>query len=505
MQLKDFHLLKEHPDHYEIGHPKGRSMRVPKAGLSEKAHSLIKGLPHFDDGGPVGDEESIPVGQSAEIPSQLLNQQSQQSENNIDYGPLLAQQQAEDAPYGTTPEDQTDQATQSQSAPSNYQIQAPQRNPGSNTPFQGLPGYGEYSSGLGQAEKGLQEQADVNKQLGQQQATLEQNFQNDYQAQLADYQQRRNEVNNEISGMVQDAQSNHIDPKQYLENEGTLGKIATAIGLIAGGIGGGLTHQGNPALEFLNAQINRNIEAQKANMQNQHNVLGALMDQGHSLDGAMQMNQAFQQQLLASKLEQAKAMAASPQAQANLDAAAGQLKMNAAATLNNYAMTRSLMQGGQGQSGDPASRIMVLQKLGAIPPETAQKALQELGSLQNNATQTQNIMAAFDKAAKENTIGNRIEHFGFAPESVNGLLTATMPALKDASGRVNEQEVAIARANAPAPGDGPTKTREKREAYQALLTGRVAHPTLDSLAPYGVRAPSVLAQRRYLPPMNGAQ
>lgn len=499
--LKNFKKIHEDKARAVFMHPEGHLIQVKKASLKPMHLKSLEKLPHFDDGGEVP-EETIPIGQSAQIPESLA---AQPQGDEINYGPLVAQQQAEDAPYGTAPQDTgSDQTAETQAAPSNYQIAAPQRQPGSSPSMQGLPGYGEFKAGLGQAEQGLQEQAQANQQIGQQDVDLQSKFQNDLQSQMSDYQQKRNDIFNEVGNMVDDASMQHIDPNAYMENMSTGGKIATAIGLIAGGLASGFNGGRNPALEFLNAQIERNVQAQKANIDQKNNVMRALIDQGHSIDGAAAISTAFQQQLLASKLEQAKAMAATPQAQAQLDQAAGQLKMQSANTLNQYAMTQSLMSGSPGQSGDPASRIMVLQHLGVIPNETATQALKELGTRQNNQKEMNAVLQSFDRASNENTVLGRAEHAGFAPASVEQLRVQIMPYLKDAEGRVNEREIDIMNGLIPQPGDGPRKTAEKRAGLATFLAEKSATPTLDSLKPYGVRTPPIVGASG-IPSMRGLQ
>ncbi len=62
MNLSDFSLLKEDAEHYTIGHPKGKSMMVPKKGISDKAQKLISKLKreqNFADGTPEGTEVAM--------------------------------------------------------------------------------------------------------------------------------------------------------------------------------------------------------------------------------------------------------------------------------------------------------------------------------------------------------------------------------------------------------------------------------------------------------------
>lgn len=156
---------------------------------------------------------------------------------------------------------------------------------------------------------------------------------------------------NEVQAAVDDIRANHIRPNAYLEDMSVGGKIATAIGLIAGGIGGGQLGQANPALTFLNSQIDRNLNAQKANMENKHNLLSALEHQYGDQMVAANMFKAINTDLLANQVAEAHAKAATPLAKANLQATFGQLKQQA----GQYKLQAQLseMKGAAQQSGDP--------------------------------------------------------------------------------------------------------------------------------------------------------
>ena len=101
--------------------------------------------------------------------------------------------------------------------------------------------------------------------------------------------------------------------------------------------------------------------------------------------------------------------------------------------------------------------------------------------ISNHKVQSNVILDAFDRANQENTIGNRLMHAGYEPASVAQLKTAMMPYLKDAEGRINEQELERTDALIPLPGDAPTKIAQKRQGMIDFLREKAATPNLDSL------------------------
>lgn len=73
-----------------------------------------------------------------------------------------------------------------------------------------------------------------------------------------------------------------IHPKTYADlfaEKGFLGKAGTIFGLLLSGAGSGLAHQNNAALEMMNNEISRDLEAQKQDQSNKQNWYKLAMDQ----------------------------------------------------------------------------------------------------------------------------------------------------------------------------------------------------------------------------------
>jgi hypothetical protein len=136
-----------------------------------------------------------------------------------------------------------------------------------------------------------------------------------------------------IRAVTDDVRNGHIKPNDYMDSLSTVGKISTAVGLILGGIGGGQMHQANPALQFLNAQIERNIEGQKADMANKHNLLSALHQQYGDTIVAQNMHRAIQSNILANQIESGIATANGQLAKSSALQAFGALKQQTATYL----------------------------------------------------------------------------------------------------------------------------------------------------------------------------
>jgi len=99
-----------------------------------------------------------------------------------------------------------------------------------------------------------------------------------------------------------DLDAGHITPQTYqsmFNNQDTVGKIGTLFGLMASGMGSGLTHQPNAVLQMMDNTINRDIDAQKTSAHNKMTHWG--MNYQHALMQAqaagMDANTAYTKEL----------------------------------------------------------------------------------------------------------------------------------------------------------------------------------------------------------------
>ena len=112
----------------------------------------------------------------------------------------------------------------------------------------------------------MQDQADESRRQGEQLAAMRQQHIQQAQQDSVRLQQQSDEL-----------MRSGIDPNHYFSSMPVWGKITSILGLVAGGIWATAPGSGgkNPALEIINDNINRDIEAQKANLQNKRAGLEA--------------------------------------------------------------------------------------------------------------------------------------------------------------------------------------------------------------------------------------
>lgn len=434
MDFKGFKKIHEDDNKAIMEHPKGHQITIAKHGLSYKLRRHLKELPlQLKDGGEVSETET-PLGAEEGVAAGAANSAPVQLSQAIPPTPQItpAPQEAVD----NAAQDADWQGMQAQQQP----LVLP---PG--TDVSQFPGLEEDRKAI--ALKQRVEGVEAQKTAAIQQSQLKQelnlaNQQNEY----------RQSLHSDMNQLTQDILNHQINPKDYMESKDGLGKAQTAIGLLLGGIGSGLAGGPNIALEFLNKQIDRNIEAQKANLGVKHNLLSALHQQYGDSFVAENMAKAtlanvtaHQIQIEANKLGTVKAQQAAMAANSAL--------LQKYGPLFNSMSSRLLVQNASGQPGqgqsqsqvDPASLIPHLMDPSTGKPISdtmKEKIADEVGKAQNLKQNESAILDAFQKARQENSLVGRASRLGFEGPAVKGFKALIDSQFKDKEGRYNEKEAA---------------------------------------------------------------
>lgn len=105
---------------------------------------------------------------------------------------------------------------------------------------------------------------------------------NDLDQYTAQQSQKNQELFNQVS-------QGKIDPKQYFQNQDTVGKITNVIGLIMGGLGASSTGGKNLAVDALNHLVTQDVDAQKANLEKGMNLYKLNLEATHNEQEARSM------------------------------------------------------------------------------------------------------------------------------------------------------------------------------------------------------------------------
>lgn len=417
MNLAQFKKQKEDKKTVTMAHPDGHSITILKSKLAPIHRKQLEKMPvHLADGGDTSEEETAapapppampgppspapgvyapPVPTPIDLPD--MSSALPSPPQGDMQGQMVPPPPMPSPPPSAAPSGEHDNTP----PPMPTKQEMPQAK--SNAPAGDETGVvGAYQQGL----KGLKEQQNYVAQAAKARADVEQNdidarkqLQIDAQNNLGAFQKHAQEFKDY-------AAANPIDPKHYVENMGTGQKVATALGLLIGGFTGGFNKTGvNPAADWLNAQINRDIEGQKSRMDQQKTILGANQELYHDqvLAGnatRMNMNDIYEQ-----KMKMAADKLGTPQALAAYDQMASKFKLENAGLLQQMAIRSSALEaikrGGAGL--DP----LTLGQAGLIPPEEAQKEQQSLLTQRASINSVNNL---YDRANQVQTATNAVLH-----------------------------------------------------------------------------------------------
>lgn len=434
----------------------------------------------YADGGDVQDSSPDTSSQQSPQAPVTINigtpSDQQSSQQSL---PPVPQQMQQQSPQSIPQQQEVPQSPQMQ--PQSPQPQS--RSPQQQAPMQDIYGTGAmqqaYGQGLQEQKAGIVGQAEAEAQQGNKQAALYQQAAQQQQQQMQSYADNTKSLMDERQALLKDINNSHIDPNHYLSSQGTGSKIATAIGLIMGGMGGGLTHSGSAPLQFLSAQIDRDIQAQQAELGKKQNLLSANLQQFGNLNMATQMTKLMQMDIISNQLKRAAAQTQDPLAKARALQAAGQIDMQAAPIQSQIAMRQTLMQGASSGKIAPEHIIRAF-----VPEKEQMGAQKELKEAQGMSRAKDNILGSFDKVAQLNTIGNRLTSPLQTRKQVNAIVGPLVAGLsKETAGRFTEQDAHMIAPLFPAPGDSAETTQLKRTQLAKLVQEKMNFPLLQS---YGI-------------------
>jgi hypothetical protein len=205
-----------------------------------------------------------------------------------------------------------------------------------------------------------QAQKDIDVAAGKAQANREAGYIQAVSQNQQDAQQKYNDIAGHVKDFDQFMAQNKIDPNHYVESMGTGKKVGTALSLFLGGLGtinGGT----NPALDFLNRQIDRDIDAQKARSEQARTVYGAYKDLYGEGVAANNATKATMLDIYTHQANQVAAQLGTPMAaqkalQFGTAAAVEKSKLLQDAAVNLTNLPGTVPRGGQGQLQRPAQQ-----------------------------------------------------------------------------------------------------------------------------------------------------
>jgi hypothetical protein len=328
-------LLGEDDTSYTISHPSGENYILPKELLTDAHHDYLKSLPKqdnsFDLESLIKQNATPAPGPGGEINYEALGQTPLPKEESTlpKAGPETAGLMSVPGEMPTTDGEPTGEMPKAPQVPQPQDI------------FSQLGPYGEPLREQAAATKDIYgaktaESVAIEGALKKAEAA---------QAEVASrYKQTYDDLDKEFNQVKQDYISKKIDPKQWWNNKSLGSKVSTGIGILLSGLGSGLSGQPNMAMQMVNKEIDKDIEAQKENIGKTGNILSLNMQKYRNIKDAeaasrLQINAGLQSQIA---MQAARTNSTVAKAQAQM--ALGQLGMQAKQLQNQLALSQTQAQ-----------------------------------------------------------------------------------------------------------------------------------------------------------------
>lgn len=522
LDLSKFKKVRETSTHAVLEHPEGHQIHVAKGALNPKTAAQLAKLSMADGGSVPADGASSSQNQKANLKEKSEKKHPAGKAKKMAGGgfvspqlpgnvyPSSADQYQASAVQGGNPAGGVGvqpigapamsgagaTAQPAAAVPTNPTIDIASLSRASSAPGMNMPGLQDamarymkqYEGAFGQQEAGIRAQAKAEGELGRHEAEAQAADQSMKLLIKQNHEDQYNQLNDEITKSIRDIDAGHIDPDHYLNSKSDFGKVKTAIGLILGGIGSGMTGGPNAALQFLNARIDRDLLAQRLNLGKKETVLGGYLKQMGNLNDATKMTWAFYNDLYTSELKKQAALMRDPIAQAQAKQLIGEREQQKAQVLGPLAFQRALM--GTMQSGqiDPAAAVRMYGQMGIITPKQTEDATKEIGKAQQIEQMRANMLDSFHH------IHQQILNGAFSPNDTDSAKKAFAGALQHVSeGRYNQEAAEnIADSLLPGKTDAESTVSNKLNRLNKFFDAFREEPTLQSIGMKLPRARSSL-------------
>jgi hypothetical protein len=326
--------------------------------------------------------------------------------------------------------------------------------------------------GIEQTGTGIESEATAHGNVANQQAQIQQHAAQQMQDLANTFQQKSAENEQNIASTIKDIKDGHIDPDHYINSQSAPAKISTAIGLILGGMGA-MAGGGNVALDYLNKQIDRDVEAQKANLANKNNLMSAFQHQFNNLQDATTMTKAVYSEMYADQLAQAASKSGSPLAQAAAQQAIGQLKLKYGPEIQQMNIRQSVLQGAQKGTVLPEQAVTWL-----VPPEQQSKAFDEIKNHRLLENTTKQIADTLQQVKGMQTYGNRAFSPFQSTAQINAANQKINSLVKELYGKVSDNEINLIKQSQVGFTDNQDTVNKKIKNLQDIVLKHDISPTL---------------------------
>jgi hypothetical protein len=366
-------LIDEQENHFTL-HDGNESFPVAKFGLDDTTMGQIRSLPQgYADGGKVYNSYGMPQQPSADFSAVPSNAATLfggiDSVKLEDVGPAIDPYQGINF---LRPDQQTtlganfpraDAAASTglglMGPTTTYEAPAMQV-PGATPAQTGLPGYlsqtqqfmqpqqqaqaglpGDYTKAFDEIQQGTLQQAQASADAAAQQAQVYEQQMKELQLNEIARKAKADAVMNDINKIQNDVMTQKIDPTRVWSNMSTGNRVLAGISIFLGGVAGGMQGTENRALGIIQDAVNKDIDAQKADMGKKQNMLSLNMAKYNNINDAAAATKAQLLSITQAQINQSAAKMGSKQALAAAQVANGQIDLQKAQLVSQISTSQA--------------------------------------------------------------------------------------------------------------------------------------------------------------------
>lgn len=411
-------LMGDEKDHYRVYHPHMGEIRIAKSALDDSGHGAIKKLATYADGGiiepdtePETDEGIVnrsiasnfeikkdPIAAKLDEEKATKAAEEIETQKAIDAAAesdLAAKAEAKRQYDVANPPRAQQNISQSPVAPVTQPIITQANNVPPEATAAASTEENPYKNSYDLQKKAIMADTASKVELARQNAIAYENSQKEMAKIATKFEEEKNIIGAERTGIINSINSNKIDPNKFWHNMSTGNQIGATISIILGGIGQGLTKSStNVALDSINKAIDLDLKAQQENQSNRLTLLS--QNRNRSSDSAEAYARSRMQMLAATeaKVSQNTARAQGAAAKANGQSLLAALDQEQQKLQQNWAVKKTLMGGANASGGFNPEMIQdpeLKKRVVAYPVKDANGRTKTAYGLVNNAEERKQV------------------------------------------------------------------------------------------------------------------
>jgi hypothetical protein len=206
----------------------------------------------------------------------------------------------------------------------------------------GLPG--DYTKAFDEIQQGTLQQAQAKADAATQDAQVYEEQIKELQLNEIARKAKADAVMNDINKIQNDVMTQKIDPTRVWSNMSTGNRVLAGISIFLGGVAGGMQGTENRALGIIQDAVNKDIDAQKADMGKKQNMLSLNMAKYNNINDAAAATKAQLLSITQVQINQSAAKVGSKQALAAAQVANAQIDLQKAQLINQISTSQATAQ-----------------------------------------------------------------------------------------------------------------------------------------------------------------